>query len=145
MQALQKADATSSWTADDFECSMCNQLLYNPVVLNCGHAVCQATCRPWVHGSCEPACPRCKATVVSSPAVCAQVDCVQWFSYLSASHRARSMYQRACTEPLNRLQRSQQGHVVGTVPVYDCWPSHVLTCAHSLRHRQSNHVLMLAH
>ncbi|KAL3148974.1 hypothetical protein ABBQ32_001830 [Trebouxia sp. C0010 RCD-2024] len=64
--------SASTWTPDYFECTQCSKLLYNPVVLNCGHAVCQATCRPWADGSPDSACPRCKATVVGDPAVCTQ-------------------------------------------------------------------------
>jgi hypothetical protein len=30
----------------DFSCARCGLLLFEPVVLSCGHAVCSATCRP---------------------------------------------------------------------------------------------------
>lgn len=73
-QVSEQATSTSQWTPDSFGCSACDQLLYNPVVLNCGHAVCQPTCRPWVNGTAEPACPRCKATIIGHPSICTQVQ-----------------------------------------------------------------------
>ena len=72
MQLLDHA-ATPTWTADNFQCTVCHQLLFNPVALNCGHAVCQATCVPWANSNTEPACPRCEATIIGKSAVCGQV------------------------------------------------------------------------
>lgn len=71
---VSEAVSTARWTAESFGCSNCAKLLYNPVVLNCGHAVCQATCRPWADGSAERACPRCEASIVGSPSICTQVE-----------------------------------------------------------------------
>ncbi|KAA6425536.1 MAG: E3 ubiquitin- ligase PRT1-like [Trebouxia sp. A1-2] len=71
-QVLDGAANSPRWTADNFECSNCAQLLYNPVVLNCGHAVCQETCRPWASSNGERACSQCEATIIGNPSMCTQ-------------------------------------------------------------------------
>lgn len=68
--------ATGHWSKSHFPCIACHKLLYNPVVLNCGHAVCNATCRPVAAPSEDPVCPCCDAPSVKTPAVCTQVRCL---------------------------------------------------------------------
>lgn len=70
--AVQQS-SPEGWSKDQFSCSDCCKLLYNPVVLNCGHAVCHATCRPQAPASDDPVCPRCDAPSVGTPAICTQV------------------------------------------------------------------------
>lgn len=68
--------ATGHWSKSHFPCIACHKLLYNPVVLNCGHAVCNATCRPVAASPEDPVCPGCDAPSVKTPAVCTQVRCL---------------------------------------------------------------------
>ena len=73
VQDAREAISRQQWTPADFKCSACSKLLFNPVVLNCGHAVCGPTCRPQTNATSDCACPRCEATIIGSPSVCTQV------------------------------------------------------------------------
>ncbi|XP_024532531.1 E3 ubiquitin-protein ligase PRT1-like isoform X1 [Selaginella moellendorffii] len=44
--------------ASDLPCELCKELIYRPVVLNCGHAFCQSCLRAPVEGE-SPKCPSC--------------------------------------------------------------------------------------
>lgn len=45
---------------EDFQCDACGEMLFKPIVLNCGHVVCQVPCR----GDAGDPCPLCRAPSV---------------------------------------------------------------------------------
>lgn len=85
---LDKACSTSSgrggqWDPSDFTCNnpQCGKLLYQPVVLSCGHVVCRTSCLPdGAHGSSvvpappDVQCPACGTPVIPTSAVCMKLQ-----------------------------------------------------------------------
>ena len=110
LQVLDGAANSPRWTADNFECSNCAQLLYNPVVLNCGHAVCQETCRPWASSNGERACSQCEATIIGNPSMCTQV-CVA-----AKSHAGVCICCSLCSTARSVLHLSLPGLPDSTAP-----------------------------
>lgn len=107
VQAAKGLEPTLQWTPADFQCCVCSKLLFNPVVLNCGHAVCGDTCRPQADAASERCCPQCEATIVGCPSICTQVAAaaspVELQAVVHLPHQC--MVQGKCPKPVASCQR----------------------------------------
>lgn len=57
----KKTELVQILNIQDFECSLCTGLIYEPVTSNCGHSFCRSClCRSFDH---SPACPVCRTVL----------------------------------------------------------------------------------
>ncbi|XP_067308804.1 E3 ubiquitin-protein ligase TRIM47-like isoform X2 [Pseudorasbora parva] len=66
------ADASTSWTLDQFSCSVCLHLLKDPVTIPCGHSYCMSCITDCWNKEDQKrvySCPQCRQTFTSRPAL----------------------------------------------------------------------------
>lgn len=83
-------------TEADFQCAACKELLLDPVVFTCGHAVCGGCLVP--EGQPLGSCPQCDMPLVSRPRLCKLVSpildplTVDAFLSYSARHSSLALF-----------------------------------------------------
>jgi hypothetical protein len=54
-------------TLDDYICTCCFEILYNPITLLCGHNICQLCLANWFLISSKRICPTCRQEWIGAP------------------------------------------------------------------------------
>uniref|UniRef100_A0A199U9V3 RING-type domain-containing protein n=1 Tax=Manihot esculenta TaxID=3983 RepID=A0A199U9V3_MANES len=96
----------------DVQCTACKQLLFRPVVLNCGHGYCEACIMASVDKGLK--CQMCQFLhPTTSPKVCLELDCFleRQFPKEYASRRDVVQLKQACMEIENQTDLPKEEHL----------------------------------
>lgn len=98
----------------------CGKLLLRPVVLNCGHVVCQAPCMRVSPDGAASTCPACGHTVQASAPACAH-ECVSTFLLRGGTRGLQSVWLAFQCPVLGTPPAHRAVGLIGS-PTCNCWP-----------------------